>query len=60
EDVLQNIQKRDHIDSSREDSPLRQADDSIVLDNSEMTVDQQMEWFGDVYSRITGGTDGKD
>ncbi|MCP4310695.1 MAG: (d)CMP kinase, partial [Bacteroidetes bacterium] len=42
EDVLQNIQKRDHIDSSREDSPLRQADDSIVLDNSEMTVDQQM------------------
>ncbi|MEN8157516.1 MAG: (d)CMP kinase [Bacteroidota bacterium] len=53
EEVRQNIQKRDHIDSTREDSPLMQADDAIVLDNSDMTVDQQMVWFREIYQRIT-------
>ncbi|MFH0757527.1 MAG: (d)CMP kinase [Bacteroidota bacterium] len=52
EEVRQNILKRDHIDSTREDSPLIQAEDAIVLDNSDMTVDQQMEWFMDIYQRI--------
>ncbi len=52
EEVRQNIQKRDHIDSTREDSPLMQAEDSIVLDNSEMTVDQQMVWFREIYQRL--------
>ena len=41
EDVLQNIEKRDRIDSTREDSPLRQAPDAIVLDNSEKTMEEQ-------------------
>lgn len=52
EEVRQNIKKRDHIDSTREDSPLMQAEDAIVLDNSEMTVDQQMDWFMDMYQRF--------
>jgi cytidylate kinase len=52
EEVRQNIVKRDHIDSTREDSPLIQAEDAIVLDNSDMTVDQQMDWFMDIYQRI--------
>jgi len=60
EDVTQNIQKRDRIDSTREDSPLRQADDAIVLDNSEITVEEQMEWFREVYQRITSDIDDKD
>jgi len=55
EEVRQNIRKRDHIDSTREDSPLRQADDAIVLDNSEMTVDQQMDWFREVYHKLMKG-----
>jgi cytidylate kinase len=43
--VEKNINERDRIDSSREISPLRKADDAVVLDNSEMTVGEQMIWF---------------
>lgn len=53
EEVLENLQKRDHIDSNRADSPLKQAGDAIVLDNSNITVDQQMEWFHEIYKRLT-------
>ena len=52
EEVLANIRKRDHIDSTREDSPLKQAEDALLLDNSEMTVDGQMEWFRERYDEI--------
>jgi cytidylate kinase len=58
EDVRYNISKRDRIDSSREDSPLKQADDSLVLDNSEMTVEEQMVWFRETFRRLTGAIDG--
>jgi cytidylate kinase len=44
EDVLINVQTRDHIDSTREDSPLRMAEGSIKVDNSNMTLDQQFEF----------------
>jgi len=44
-EVERNIRKRDKADMSRAVSPLRQADDAIVLDNSHMTVDEQMAWF---------------
>jgi cytidylate kinase len=51
EEVKANIRKRDHIDSTREDSPLKQAEDAILLDNSQMTVDDQMNWFRDIYQQ---------
>jgi CMP/dCMP kinase len=57
DEVLQNIRKRDHIDSTREDSPLKKADDALVLDNSEMTVDQQMVWFREAFRKIQGSRD---
>ncbi len=44
EEVLANIEERDHIDQNRDASPLRRADDAIILDNSQMTVNEQMEW----------------
>ncbi len=44
EDVLANLKERDYIDSHREVSPLRKAADAIVLDNSGMTLSDQMEW----------------
>ena len=44
EEVLANIEERDHIDQTRDASPLRKADDAIVLDNSHMTIDEQMVW----------------
>jgi len=45
EDVLKNLQERDYIDSHREVSPLTQAEDAVVLDNSHMTFDDQMVWI---------------
>jgi cytidylate kinase len=60
ESVRENIRHRDHIDSTREDSPLKQAEDALVLDNSEMTVDEQMVWFRDRFRVLTNGRDGDD
>ena len=54
EDVLKNLQERDHIDSHREVSPLTQAEDAIVLDNSHMTMDDQMVWVRNVISERFG------
>lgn len=50
EDVLRNLQERDYIDSHREVSPLSQAADAIILDNSHMTMEEQMEWLKKVVS----------
>lgn len=44
EDVVANLRERDYIDSHREVSPLRRADDAFVLDNSEMTLEQEVAW----------------
>jgi len=44
-DILKNVQERDYIDSHREVSPLRQADDALLLDNSHLTIDQQNQWL---------------
>lgn len=43
-EILQNVQERDRIDSTREVSPLRKADDALVLDNSYMTREEQLDW----------------
>lgn len=51
EDILSNVQQRDYIDSHREVSPLRQADDAILLDNSNMTIPEQKQWLMDQYLR---------
>lgn len=45
QEVLKNLQERDYIDSHREVSPLTQAPDAVVLDNSHMTFDDQMDWI---------------
>ena len=45
DDILKNVEERDYIDSHREVSPLRQADDAILLDNSNMTIPEQKEWL---------------
>lgn len=53
EEILKNVQERDYIDSHREVSPLRQADDAIVLDNSNMTIPEQKEWLLDIVKEKT-------
>ena len=53
EEVLENVKYRDHLDQTREESPLRKADDAIVLDNSHMTIEEQNQWLLDLYNSIT-------
>jgi cytidylate kinase len=45
EDVLKNLLERDYIDTHRETAPLTQAPDAVLLDNSHMTLDEQMDWI---------------
>ena len=48
DEILANVRQRDHIDSTRAESPLRRADDAINLDNSDMTIAQQDAWLDNV------------
>ncbi len=54
EEILANVEERDRIDMNRAVSPLRQAEDAVVLDNSEMTVDEQKTWLLAQYGRVVG------
>ncbi len=49
DEILKNVQERDYLDSHREVSPLRKADDAIELDNSNMTIPEQNEWLMERY-----------
>lgn len=53
DDVLANIEERDRIDSTRAVSPLRQAEDALVLDNSHMTIPQQKAWLLERFQEVT-------
>ena len=52
QDILDNVLQRDHIDQTREVSPLKQADDALLLDNSNITREEQMEWLIETYNKI--------
>lgn len=52
--VIKNLQERDYIDSHREASPLTKADDAIVLDNSNLTMEDQMVWLKGIISERFG------
>ena len=43
EEVLANIQHRDHIDTTRKESPLKKAEDAVVIDNTHLTIEEQVE-----------------
>lgn len=51
EEILNNLSERDNIDENRAVAPLRRAPDAVLLDNSDMTVDDQVEWFRDQMRR---------
>ncbi|MDE6859973.1 MAG: (d)CMP kinase [Duncaniella sp.] len=53
DEVLANVVQRDHIDETRDESPLRCAEDAVRLDNSGMTIDEQNRWLINLYNRIT-------
>ena len=53
EEIERNVRERDRADMSRAVSPLRQAEDAIILDNSHMTVEEQMAWFLKKFAEVT-------
>ncbi|MCR5180126.1 MAG: (d)CMP kinase [Bacteroidaceae bacterium] len=52
--ILENLRERDRIDSTRAVAPLRKADDALVLDNSNLTIDQQNAWLLEQFHKIAG------
>jgi cytidylate kinase len=52
EAIEANVRGRDHMDENREVSPLRKADDALILDNSHMTLDEQMEWVRRILEKL--------
>lgn len=54
DDILKNVKERDYIDSHRETSPLRMADDALELDNSHMTIEEQKAWLMARYQEKAG------
>lgn len=47
EEILTNVKERDHIDQNRAVSPLRQAEDALLLDNSHLTIEEQKQWLAE-------------
>ena len=54
EEILENVKQRDYIDSHREVSPMRKADDAIELDNSHISIAEQKQWLIEQYKRVCG------
>ena len=54
EEILENVISRDQADMTRAISPLRRAEDALELDNSHMSVEEQMAWFMERYNKIVG------
>ena len=55
EEILANVKERDHIDMTREVSPLRQAEDAIPLDNSHLTIEEQKQWLQEQFQKAING-----
>ena len=54
DEIINNVEERDKIDSNRKISPLKKADDAIILDNSDLTPDEQLQWALEKVKEITG------
>lgn len=55
EEILANVKERDYIDQNREVSPLRQAEDAILLDNSNLTIEEQKQWLAAEFEKAVNG-----
>lgn len=53
DEILENVKQRDYIDQNREVSPLRKADDALLLDNSELTIEEQKRWLLGQFNKLT-------
>ena len=55
EEILANVKERDYIDQNRKVSPLRQAEDAILLDNSNLTIEEQKQWLAAEFEKAVNG-----
>ena len=55
EEILANVKERDYIDQNREVSPLRQAEDALLLDNSNLTIEEQKQWLAAEFEKAVNG-----
>ena len=55
DDILRNVKERDEIDMNRAVSPLRKADDALLLDNGNMTKEEQNEWLISKFNEVVNG-----
>lgn len=53
-EILENVKQRDYIDQHREVSPLRKAEDALLLDNTDLTVEEQKEWLFERFNSVVG------
>jgi len=54
DEILENVKYRDHLDQTRDESPLRRADDALLLDNSDLTIAQQKSWLMTQFQQVAG------
>mgnify|MGYP002346497356 FL=1 len=52
EEILANVKQRDDIDQNREVSPLRKAEDALLLDNSHLTIEEQRDWLREKFQSV--------
>ena len=55
DEILANVKERDYIDQNREVSPLRQAEDALLLDNSNLTIEEQKQWLAAEFQKAING-----
>lgn len=54
DEILENVKQRDYIDQHREVSPLRKAENALLLDNTNLTIEQQKEWLFEQFNKVSG------
>ena len=54
DEILENVKQRDYIDQHRDVSPLRKAEDALLLDNTNLTIEQQKEWLFEQFNKVSG------
>ena len=53
-EILENVKQRDHLDQNRAVSPLRRADDALLLDNTHLTIEEQKAWLLEQFHKVIG------
>lgn len=53
DEILENVKQRDYIDQNREVSPLRKAEDALLLDNTHLSIEEQKEWLFGQFNKVS-------